>query len=145
MKSTGEIEAITEVFDVPFDYLWDYLTNPLMFPVLYPNWVSTVNLATKDEYRAEGPDGKSFMITPDLNKNYGVIDFKTMNSSGKSMTFRSRLIPMDDTKTALVRLAFRLNSEKDPCFDWESYKAAIQSDYKNARKIVENVFHNSAS
>ena len=67
MNIESEIEAISEVFEVPYDYLWDYITNPLMFPVLYPNWVTNVNLTRKNEFTAEGLNGEKFVIIPDLN------------------------------------------------------------------------------
>ncbi len=143
MNISNEIDTISEVFEVPYDYLWDYITNPLMFPVLYPNWVTIVNMTRKNEFSALGPSGEKFIIIPDLNKEYGVIDFKTVDKKGDKKTYRSRLVAIDSCKTVLVRLIYHLNGIDDPDFNWETYKSTIHKDYKNARKIVENVFHNN--
>jgi hypothetical protein len=142
MKS-GKVELCSKVFQVPHEYLWNYLTNPLMFPVLYPNWVAEIRLRKQDEYEVRSPSGDWFNLHIHTNKVYGIIDFKLMDQSGREDICHSRLLPVNESSTAIIHAIVEKQNSEKTLAGWQAYRDSIEEDYENACKIVENVFINS--
>ncbi len=142
--TVSKTDVISKAFQVSYDYLWNYVTNPLMFPVLYPNWISEINLLRFNHYLAKDAAGNSFKVIPCLNKDFGIVDFRVIRQNEKEELHRSRLIPLGDHSTILVHLVVEnLEYEATP-FNLSAIKDTLESDYENARRIIENVYANQS-
>jgi hypothetical protein len=126
------------MFDVPFNTLWERLSNPLNFPELYPSWTIRVERKNDREFNGIAPEGDSFTITPYVNREQGVIDFKIVDRAGHEEWSRSRIFPLQLCSCMYVHLAVRWKGIDDEF--WEVFKQGTDRDIENAKAVLERQY-----
>jgi hypothetical protein len=128
---------VSSVFiEASFDAIWDQITDPLNFPEIYPAWTTEVEKVDENTYHGTGPGGDEFVIRPELNRKFGIVDF-TVEAGQDIEQSRSRLFDVDENTCVLVHLAVRWNEIDDE--QWEIHKRGTNDDLERLKRLVESM------
>jgi hypothetical protein len=122
--------------EASFDTVWDQVTDPLNFPEMYPAWTTEVEKVDENTYYGTGPGGDEFVIRPDLNQKFGIVDF-TVEADQDVEQSRSRLFNVDENACVFIHLAVRWDKIADE--EWETHKQGTDDDLERMKRIVETM------
>lgn len=132
--SEGDTHVSTVFIRASVDAVWRRITDPLEFPELYPAWTSEVEEVGEGTYLGTGPRGDEFVIRPELNREFGVVDFE-VETGGAVERSRSRLFDVGETACQLVHLAVRWDGIDDG--DWERHRRGTDDDLVRMKRLIE--------
>lgn len=133
---TEQDTYVSSVFvEASFDTVWSCITDPLNFPKMYPVWTTAVEKIDEGAYRGIGPDGDEFVIRPELNRRFGIVDFTVEADRGVERS-RSRLFDVGEGACELVHLAVRWDGLDDE--SWEEHKRGTDGDLERMKRLVES-------
>ena len=128
---------VSSVFiEASFDTVWDQVTNQPNFPELYPAWTTKVEKVDDNTYHGTGPGGDEFVIRPELNQTFGIVDF-TVEADQDVEQSRSRLFDVDENICIFVHLAVRWNENGDK--QWEAHKHGTNDDLERMKRLFESM------
>lgn len=133
--SREDVHVSTVFVEAGYDVVWILVSDPLNFPDIYPSWTSEVT-QREGEYAARGPGGDEFLIHPELDRGYGVVDFE-MDLGGVVERSRSRLFGAGDDACVLVHVAVRWEGVDDDA--WRRHREATDSDLERMKEFAESV------
>lgn len=124
----------TDVFEItinkPYGEVWKWFSNPLTYEKIYPHWIKTIQQVDATTYHANDQFGGSYEVVLSADKTKGAISLVI----GKE-TSQVQIIDLDGKKTTVKHLARRW--EAFGFVAWFFHKQTIKSDFKNAKKVIE--------
>lgn len=130
-KKNREIHITKEIINNSYEKVWRYLSDVSRYAELYPGWVKEVEKIDDNYYKIIGQHGKVYKAKRKLDKEIGIIDLQM----GPEVS-RTRLIPLEDNKTLALHIGKRWKYFN--LLLWFFYKRTVDSDFKNAKKVIEN-------
>ncbi|MBM7624241.1 hypothetical protein [Sporohalobacter salinus] len=130
-RRNRQVHITKEIINEGYEKVWDSLSDVKKYPKLYPGWVSEVEKIEENYFKINGQYGNIYKAKRELGKEKGIINLKM----GPEVS-RTRLLSLEDNKTLALHIGERW--EDFNLVLWFFYKRTVDSDFKNAKKIIEN-------
>lgn len=118
------------VIQKPYAVVWNWLSDPMKYPKLYPGWAARTEKVGKDKYEITNKQNRKSIVVRKMNRGKGAIDLII----GDELS-QTRIFPLK-SDTIVVHIGSRWKQMRNP-ISWLLYKSTVNSDFKNAKKIME--------
>lgn len=129
-----DLHVSTVFVEAGFEEVWRLVSDPLNFPEIYPSWADEVTCGD-GEYTARGPEGDEFVIRPELDRRYGVVDYEVEVGDAVERS-RSRLFSAGRNACLLVHVAVRWDGVDDDA--WKRHQRDTDSDLERMKEAAES-------